>query len=284
MSPYGYVERPPLQGVTSGATSRIVIPPRLESRRFATQTALNMATRPGTYSEIVLQDSPDQYFRFAETGSTIRDYTTNFNDGTAIGTVVSTQPSLLSDGSDFSRKLRQDGTVGVVRCDVSAPAVIGTQDCTFEIWIKDEDGNSDAAVCPLWHMNPTAADSLRVDLNNAGAGDDGKVRAEIITAANGATSVYGTSTDMFDGEIHHIVVLWDRDGEMSIWVNGAHEASVDISADSAESIGGNAYLGTRLTGDSGEELDMFVDEMAVYTTLLTEQKIVQHYERGTTTA
>lgn len=149
-----------------------------------------------------------------KTTSTVEDSTDNSIDGTktsvdnpieAVGKIGRGQ---TFDGSDWIYM----GIAGILN--------MGTDDWTVEAWIKTTDGTADLHGIvskywgyPLWF----------VELHTGG------IRARI--GFDGDNNVQTVTTgDIDDGEWHHIVVVFDRSANLTIYIDGDSAGDTDIGA------------------------------------------------------
>lgn len=103
----------------------------------------------------------------------------------------------------------------------------------------------------------------------------------MVQSGVGEVSLYSNSTDLKDGKWHHVAILVDRDGSISMYIDGELDATIStnstsLNPDTSEDllIGvagevGNAGLNTFFNGK--------LDNLGFYSKLITEQQITQIY-------
>lgn len=109
------------------------------------------------------------------------------------------------------------------------------------------------------------------------------VQAQFVVSVLSVTSVVITGTsDVSDGDVHHIVAVWDADGSMYLYVDGALEASgfspVVAFPESAFVVIG----GSDISGVSDDGPDGIYDEVALYDVALSATRIAAHAETVST--
>jgi len=157
-----------------------------------------------------------------------------------------------------------DGTDDEVNFSTSA-CDLGTNDFTIEFWFRHDDTTADYIFTKGTSSKGVTAfveaSKLKTQIS------DGSPRTEISGAAN---------TD--DGEWHLAAITYDRDGDAQIYFDGAADGSaVDITAQSGSiSVAKAVYFGRTDAGTA--DLDGGVDDVRVYTRLLSPTEILEHYE------
>jgi hypothetical protein len=99
---------------------------------------------------------------------------------------------------------------------------MGTSDMTFSAWIKPTaDGHIQAKAWanPYYGLRYTPGGDLRA----------------MFHYGTGEVSLYSTAL-LNDGDFHYITAVWDRDGDMEIYVDGVSDGTLDISSHSAVDI------------------------------------------------
>jgi hypothetical protein len=219
------------------------------------------------YRGEVLADAPAGYWRLGETTGTLAaDETESHNAGVyENGVVLGTAGSLQTDPNTAAGL---DGGNDRIRLGDPASGAFdfGTGDFTAEAWVKTSVnseraviGKSDAA--RYWQItvsdDPGRAGQLRTNVY------DGTVTRQVYSLHR-----------VDDGVWHHVVVLFDRDVGISVYVDGA------ASGQSAGATPGD--LGNAASLDVGKvpgypEFEGGIDEVAVYRTLLAPERILAHY-------
>lgn len=165
-----------------------------------------------------------------------------------------------------------DGTAGSGIELTSVPAM-GTSDRTLSIWFKSNNRATDQAIFSNYTYTcdgGTDGFYLRSNGHLGLCWRYGSVSRFFFSATNGLN----------DGHWHHVVLRYDRDGDLTLYIDGVLDGnSSDISGAAAENAAGTAYfLGVESDGDY--PLSGKVDEVAVWNRLLSEQEVVELYQRG----
>jgi len=250
--------------------------------------------RAGGYPQTVLLDSPAAYWRLGETSGTTAADSANGFAGTYTGGYTLDEPGALAEDNNPSALF--NGSTGCVDCGAVSP-IAGGGDFTVEAWI-----NVTAfveAVAGNWVSYAVAkgADYLYDvggNTTNAyglavGGGTDGSGNASAGAAIyfmcglpNPTYNSYLTwVTSISPGQWYHVVGV-KQGSTMSLYVNGQLKASQaysgSINADTTlEMLIGKTQRGAPYT----YPFDGKVDEVALYNTALSAERILAHYNAGT---
>lgn len=187
--------------------------------------------------------------------------------GTYLGGAVLGVPGALA--GDASTSVRLDGVDDRVSMGDPASGVLDftTEDFSAEAWVRTSVNGERTVVGkrpstgPFWQF--TVTDD---------AGHVGEIRAN---ASDGVTTrqAYGTGIRVDDGVWHHVVVVFDRDTGIVVYVDGQSRATAGpLTGDVGNSgpfIAGKATGYGYLAGD--------VDEIAVYAGILPPARVAAHY-------
>ena len=222
-----------------------------------------------------MSDSPRAYWRLGETsGTTALDQLGgapgNYRNGVALGAVGAL-------AGDVDRAARFDGRDDVIGMSDPTSGVLdfGTGDFAVEAWVKATADNERAIISkrvffssePYWEVNVT---------------DDGGHKGEVRATVNNGTvtrQAYGPAIRVDkEGLWHHVVVQFDRDFGITIYVDG-------VSRTTTGTFTGNiSNTGELLVGKS---TSLFVpyfkgdlDEVALYGRLLPAARIQAHRSAG----
>ncbi len=155
---------------------------------------------------------------------------------------------------------------------------MGTRDWTAMAWIKPENGGTNC------NIRGTVVGKIGDDEIGWYLGIGGQyVCAEIRGASNISSTLDGSQVPL--NEWSHIAVVFDRDGNMTRYLNGVQTGTQDnISANNGSSVDHphNFCLGGRDgAGGCTERLyDGSIDEVRVYERVLTLAEIKQIYDAG----
>jgi hypothetical protein len=178
--------------------------------------------------------------------------------------------ALVGDANTAARFDGVDDRVNIV--DPASGALdFGTGDFSVEAWIKTSTSvertivsKRGAASDPHWAVTVT--------------GDAGHVaELEASIRSGGVTrQVYGPAARLDDGAWHHVVVAFDRDTGITVYVDGvAAVRAVPTIGDVSNSANLRIGRATGLLDFSGD-----VDEVAVYPSALPAQRVQAHYDAG----
>ncbi|MGH3369678.1 MAG: LamG domain-containing protein, partial [Nocardioidaceae bacterium] len=223
------------------------------------------------YPSHVLSDGPRAYWRLGETTGTTAADELGGAPGTLLSGVALGVPGAIA--GDANTGTRFDGSND--RISMGDPAVgtldFGTGDFTVELWLKTALNQEKAAISKqgttsYWHVTVTD-DPGRV----------GQIRAKIFDGVV-VRQAYGPPVRVDDSAWHHVVVVYDRDTGIVVYVDGIAQATAGPMAGDVSNTtelllgkaGGYAYY-------KGE-----LDEAAVYPSALPADRIRAHHDIGRT--
>jgi acid phosphatase type 7 len=223
------------------------------------------------YATEVLSDSPRGYWRLGESSGTNAADQTGTNPGTyQFGVVLGAPGALFGDANTAGRFDGSDDKVSMGD-PANGSLDFGTGDFTVEAWVKTTVNGEQAVVSkrattagtPLWQFTVT---------NDPG--HDGEIRVNIV--AGTTLEVYGPAKRVDDGTWHHVVVVFDRDAGLTIYVDGVSvfrpgAATADVS-------NAGPFLVAKSTGYNHFKGDL--DEVAVYPSALSPVRVQAHYAAG----
>lgn len=251
--------------------SRIAVPPRLEARRVA-RSARETLTHESAYAAMVLEDAPTGYWRLYETrGTTATDEGSGGNDGSIDASVSLGVQGLVAEDLDAAMGFSNDG--------ISMGNVLnmGTGDYAFECWfLLERPTVSPGLTAPLCDKDDGSV-GFRVELYDSGGHVRGAIRdatSEIIESSP------STVVNAKDRRRHHVVVNWDRDGDMVVWVDGIESSGSDISGKSASNITNTNNLWIARNTANTRYLEGRMAHVAIYDKVLSPDRIRAHYRRG----
>lgn len=221
-----------------------------------------------------MADGPRAYWRLGETsGTTAADEVGgapgNYRNGLALGLAGAI-------ASDANGAVRFDGTNDVIGMSDPASDVldVGTSDFAFEAWVKGTANNERAIASkrvffssqPFWEITITD-DSGHLGEVRAGVYNGGVVR-----------QAYGPAIRVDNGAWHHIVVQFDRDFGITIYVDGVARTTTGTFTGNLNN-SGEFIL--------GKSTSLFVpyykgdlDEVALYGKLLPAARVQAHLAVG----
>lgn len=218
-----------------------------------------------SYKQEVTADGPVAWWRMDEAGGTVVHDSVGIWDLTANDTPTLGEPGLIA---------RDPGSAGATDTNTDGwsrrgPLPVGGAPLSLEAVIQTTAG---AAVLGMERALDFASDEAVLD------SDQFRVRREGVGTATVAPTVTTT-----DGDIHHLVGVWEADGDIRIYVDG-----VDVT-DSVDNVTAGAFGddASGITYIAGSEADTgiapgVVDELAVYDYALTAARIAAHAAAVTT--
>jgi hypothetical protein len=139
---------------------------------------------------------------------------------------------------------------------------------------KDISGDGSDARNFIWETQPTY--SLSFGIRN---GADGKYSQWYNDTQTGAINGAGPVVD--DGLWHHAAVIWNSElGHVKYYHDGQLNQTVDVDTDNnpvLDQVGFN--IGTHRAADGGRNWDGYLDEIAIFSVELSEEQILDLYER-----
>jgi hypothetical protein len=217
----------------------------------------------------VLTDGPRAYWRLGEAGGATAADETGTAAGTYSGGTLLGAPGAIL--SDTDTAVRLDGVDDLVTMGDPTDGSLdfGTGDFSVEAWLKTTVNGERAVVSKrssgaYWQF--TVTDD---------SGHTGEVRANI---SDGAVSkqVYGPPVRVDDGNWHHVVVAFDRDSAITVFVDGAGRSTAGATSGSVSNaaalVVGKASSYGYFQGD--------LDEVAVYPVVLSAVRVQAHLVAG----
>jgi YD repeat-containing protein len=221
------------------------------------------------YAETVLLDAPAAYYRLGEpTGAaTAADASGNGNAATYTGASTLGEPGAIANDPNTGVGFNNAGAAQAPY----SPSIDLAGNHTIECWAKWTEAGSDQFI----------VDKLR--------GDDGMAQYYLWwSPSSGGSLVFGwfdpgagvyrdhlASFAPTVGQWYHLAVTSDG-STVRFYVNGSLFASVAQVAAATSSGGGTLYLSGPVAPFSGE-----LDEIAIYPTALSAERILAHYNAGT---
>lgn len=216
-----------------------------------------------------MSDGPRAYWRLGESsGATAADETGTAAGTYSGGTQLGAPGALLSD---TNTSVRLDGVNDIVTMGDPADGSLdfGTSDFSVEAWLRTTVNGERAVVSKrssgaYWQF--TVTDD---------AGHVGEIRANV---SDGAVSrqVYGPPLRVDDGNWHHVVVTFDRDSGITVYVDGVSRSTAGATTGSVSNTAalmiGKASSYGYFQGD--------LDEVAAYPVALSVGRVHAHHLAG----
>ncbi|GAA4359798.1 PKD domain-containing protein [Angustibacter luteus] len=248
-----------------------IYPSQLTFAQVRSHYSLSGRTLPGTrpadtYGQAVYDAEPDLYWRLGDAAGTAVDSTPNGQDGAYTGGVTQGGPSAVTGGPTGSATF--DGSTGGV---YSSQQANNPQTFTEELWFRT---GTHVGGKLIGFGNTQAGYSSGYD-RHVYMEDDGRLT---FGTWLGFTNTVSSPLAYNDNSWHHMVAEGSSSG-LKLYVDGGLVASNSTG-------GAQDYAGYwRIGGDSdwGGTSAYFngdLDEVAVYSSLLTDAQVSQHYSLG----
>jgi hypothetical protein len=216
----------------------------------------------------VLDDAPRGYWRLGETSGTSAADETLTAAGTYFGGVTLGVTGALA--ADANTAARLDGVNGRVSMGDPTRGTLdfGTGDFSVEAWIKTSVNGGRVIVS----KRAASSDPYWVVAVSGDAGHVGELRA-IIRAGGTTNQVYGPTIRLDDGAWHHVVVTFDRDTAITLYVDGV------VAVRALPTIGDVSNTGNLRIGGFAD-FSGVVDEVALYPSVLSALRVQAHFDAG----
>lgn len=215
------------------------------------------------YFQAVMQDAPDVYFRLDETGSGPFVDIANGHNATPNGTIV-TQASLLSLDPDASAKF--DWGAGTLQ-HAATTYNLSQRPLTVEAWVNPGalDGQGQGSQI-IVSCGPTGG--WAVEIQDA----DGTYT---LTYETVAFYNFTSSVKAAVGVTHHIVFVLQTGNTIDFYLNGSFQQTIATAALAATT---NKLCIGRKDGFANGFPRSTIDEVAIYKSALTYERIRAHYD------
>jgi len=206
-----------------------------------------------------------------DSGDTVRDSSGNDNHGTL----------KVGEGDDVNSKwvkgirgsaIQFDGEDDYVDCGNDSSLNVGINDATLEVWLKTTDNSQVSLIVTNRNSASGSSQGIQIFMNY------GDIR---IGLSDGSGNAIATPTGIAvnDNIWHHIVGVFDRDGDAVLYKDGLCVGSVDISSKQGNIVNNYRYtigMGMRLES-MGLPFIGTIDETRLYNRALSPEEILQHY-------
>jgi len=240
--------------------------------------AATPATAPGgpggpaadrSYSAAVLMDAPAAYWRLGESsGTTMTDATKNGNNGTYFGGITLAQPGALA--SDTGTAVAFDGRTG--GATVASSRSLQVNRITIELWLKKTtDSGAGIYVAKNFVGNGGVGTGWFQLLNN-----DRYARLEFRVTGD-THPVLVSSTTLALNTWYYVVATYDG-AVAKLYFNGKLDSMLPLVAAPAQN-DDPLYIGRRADGFFNNAV---LEEVAIYPTALSADRIAAHWRAATT--
>lgn len=231
----------------------------------------------GSYGTEVTADSPDHWWRFAETSGTTLEDSAGTQDGTVANSpdLNATGPVSSAIGFDGVDQYADMGTI---------PALSDLMPLTIEFWIRTTTSDH-VAVMGGFSNDLAFCIRLNKDENNSNAA--GKTNIFLRTGGSGDYTRWSIDEAIYDGSWHHVVFAIDdltTASGFKTYVDGAGVTqTVDRTnySSSGSVITGDLYVGALNDGSASEHSDIDLAELAFYPAQLSATRASDHYDAAT---
>ena len=172
--------------------------------------------------------------------------------------------AVVAQGGGFA--LDFDGSDDYVDCSDGADLQMGTHDLTVEFWLKTSASATQKIIANGASNSSTAGYAIKM-LSN------GKIRTEFNDGTTSAARNNDTAVN--DGNWHHVAVMFDRDGNLSVCVDGSCQTK-DISSqngDDCTNASSTFVMGRMATSNSSQSYTGILDEVRIWSEALSEATI-----------
>jgi hypothetical protein len=221
------------------------------------------------YRNLVMAEGPRGYWRLGErTGSTAADETASASTGTYLGGAALGVPGALSGDANSAIGLDGVDDNASIGDPVSGVLDFGTGDFSVEFWLRTAVNGEQAVLSKVPASGPSWMFTVSDD-----PGGVGMIRARL---NDGSTTRYAYGPSIVDdNRWHHVVAAIDRDSGTTIYVDGSS------SKFTAGAVAGSiSNTGSLIVGGGGgyPYFRGDVDEVAVYSPLLSAARVGAHYD------
>ena len=221
---------------------------------------------------MALVDNLEGYWSMDEVSGTRADSTANGNDLTDNNTVGSLT-GIISNGADF--ELANAEYLNRTNANLSTGMKTDRTDWSIQVWLNPESLAVDGDFFTKWTGAPNRGYIFR--LTTAGS------ITTFITADgtnfSSGTVVAGITT----GSWQHVVITMDGDGStsttMEVWVNGVSKGTAAVARSPVKwSVTADFTIADQQGG--GQYYDGGMDEVGIWSRLLTDPEIAELYNSG----
>ncbi len=212
------------------------------------------------YAPTVLADAPLIYARLGDTDATAFDSSGNHHDGTPHGVIGRQKPGLIVN--DPNKSMQLDGATNWISFPTTGLPT-GAGAWSLEVWTK---------------ITSIASVGAAIAFGTFASGEFAEIllsNATFTFSANTETDMFA-STNVTVGSIHHLVATYDGT-TVTLYQDGY---AVNSAPYTLNIVAGFAYLGARETGPT-RFYSGYLQECAWYSSCLTPQQVLNHYQVGT---
>jgi galactose oxidase-like protein/concanavalin A-like lectin/glucanase superfamily protein/IPT/TIG domain-containing protein len=214
------------------------------------------------YRDAVLADGPVGYWRLSETSGKALDVTGNAVGGSYVGGVTRGVPGALASEADLAARF--NGVDGYVSVPDNNALDVGDV-FTYELWVKR--GATQGVTQRLLHKGAGPA--------SLGFGSNNKV--VLLPGGTGASTTASSTIAITDQSWHHVVAT-KNGSDTHIYIDGVDRTA--LGTNTTMTANATALNLARASSGSGYTAGD-LDEVAIYRTALTPERVQAHYRAGT---
>ncbi|HEY6058300.1 MAG TPA: LamG-like jellyroll fold domain-containing protein, partial [Candidatus Limnocylindrales bacterium] len=236
-------------------------PPAAEGGALRSQDVRTLATGGATYRSVVLADNPISYWRLGETSGTVATDERGLNPGSyGTGATLGSPGALSGDANTAVDVAGLSGQRPVVVPHTST-LDIGNGPFSIEAWARRDTTGTLDTILDYGYGATGGGPALEY------VGD------RIGLWRNGAGNIVQETGTTTDGAWHHIVATWN--GTTALLYKDGALVSGPTTSRILSNQTGPLLIGANL--DAGEEFDGKLDEVAIYSTVLSPSQVAAHY-------
>jgi len=154
---------------------------------------------------------------------------------------------------------------------------VGTSDFTISTWFRY---SATENTLPQLVNKYNGGMGYGLEIVDDGSEDDGKIRA-FIKNASARINALSTGATAKDGDWHHVVATWDRDGNLTVYLDGIAGTSVSINTQSGDDIqNALAFVIGAENNHTAQFFKGFINDVAFWTAVLNEAQVQTLYIQG----
>ncbi|WP_235529248.1 PKD domain-containing protein [Phycicoccus sp. Root101] len=240
----------------------------VQSHYTASGRTLNVPTRPtDAYGQAVWDANPDLYWRLGDTNGTAKDSGPNESNGTYQGGYTQGQAGAFDPATN--KAVAFNGTDGFI---ASNTQYSNPHNYTLEAWFKTTSTNGGKIIGFGCSQTGTSGCYDR----HVYVSDDGKLTFGVWT---GMMNTITTNNPVNDGQWHHVVASQSNTDGMKLYVDG-QLIGTNGQTDAQDYAGYWRVGGDNHWGCCSPFLDATIDEVAVYSSVLSPSTVAAHFQAG----
>ncbi len=145
----------------------------------------------------------------------------------------------------------------------------GTSDATISVWVNPTGTPTEW----LYRFGTFGSDGISIRITSGG-----KVTA-YIEYNSGTRIEIGSVATLSTSTLYHLLIIYDRDGDATLYINGSLDRTVDISDSDGYSLSATSDLG--VGGVGGNSLDGDLHQESIWHRALSGAEVTELYNSGT---